>query len=338
MSRAAGPDLNPAALTSPPFGATSDRLARLRIAITYLWRHHRLPDLSCPRRFTEFVQHRKLFDRDPRLSACSDKLAVKTYVTERLGQHWVTPTLWHGTALPVAPIWPLPFVVKSRHGCNQRAFVRSIADNWGAVRRSSAGWMSQPYGLWLDEWLYTRIPLGLLVEPFIGNRGQLPLDYKLNVFAGKVACIQVHLDRETRHRWMLFDRDGRRLSAPTSDPDPPMPGSLGRMIAAAETLGREFDFVRVDFYEIDGQPRFGEMTFYPGSGLDPFDPPELDLMLGALWADARKAKRYAGSEFGCNVHHPGEPLGGHAAPASAQPVGNMVPVGAPGIEPDRDPA
>jgi len=41
--------------------------------------------------------------------------------------------------------------------------------------------------------------------------------------------------------------------------------------------------VRVDFYEIDGHPRFGEMTFYPGSGLDPFDPPALDAMLGDRW-------------------------------------------------------
>ena len=60
------------------------------------------------------------------------------------------------------------------------------------------------------------------------------------------------------------------------------------MIEAAETLGQGFDFVRVDFYEIDGAPRFGEMTFYPGSGLDPFDPPEIDLILGRLWAEARR--------------------------------------------------
>ena len=30
------------------------------------------------------------------------------------------------------------------------------------------------------------------------------------------------------------------------------------------------------------------MTFYPGSGLDPFDPDALDLWLGQLWAEARR--------------------------------------------------
>ncbi|ESZ87304.1 MAG: polysaccharide biosynthesis protein [Blastomonas sp. CACIA14H2] len=288
MPRAAGPELNPAALASPPVGGTSDRLARMRIAITYLWRHHCLPDLQNPRRFTEFVQHRKLFDRDPRLPVCSDKIAAKTYVADRLGSDWVTPTLWQGDALPANPVWPLPLVVKSRHGCTQRAFVRSSHDDWDAIRRRSGAWMAQPYGVWLDEWLYREIPRGLLVEPFIGADGQLPVDYKLYVFAGQVACIQVHLQRETRHRWMLFDRQWRRFSSPTRDADPARPGSLDRMIEAAETLGQGFDFVRVDFYEIDGAPRFGEMTFYPGSGLDPFDPQEIDLMLGRLWAEARR--------------------------------------------------
>lgn len=261
--------------------------ARLRIALTYLWRHRRLPRLAQPARFTEFVQHRKLFDRDPRLATFSDKVTVKQLVADRIGQHWVTPTLWHGTTLPAKPVWPFPFVVKSLHGCNQRAFVRSGNEDWGAILRLSQRWMRRPYGQWLDEWLYTQIPRGLLVEPFIGSNGKLPLDYKLYVFGGRVAYIQVHLDRETRHRWILFDRGWQRVSSPTADADPAAPGSLGRMIAAAETLGQGFDFVRIDFYEIDGEPRFGEMTFYPGSGLDPFDPPELDLMLGKLWAEAR---------------------------------------------------
>jgi len=49
----------------------------------------------------------------------------------------------------------------------------------------------------------------------------------------------------------------------------------------------------VDFYEVDGRPLFGEMTFYPGSGLEPFDPPELDLAMGEYWraAEARPLPR-----------------------------------------------
>ena len=31
---------------------------------------------------------------------------------------------------------------------------------------------------------------------------------------------------------------------------------------------------------------FGEMTFYPGSGLDKFNPIALDVEFGRLWLDA----------------------------------------------------
>ncbi len=62
--------------------------------------------------------------------------------------------------------------------------------------------------------------------------------------------------------------------------------ALKRMIVAAETLSAGSDFLRVDLYEIDGKPLFGEMTFYPGSGLDRFDPVALDTELGAHWLRA----------------------------------------------------
>ena len=55
------------------------------------------------------------------------------------------------------------------------------------------------------------------------------------------------------------------------------------MIAAAELLADGFAFVRVDFYDLDGAPRFGEMTFYPDSGIALFSPDRADLDLGALW-------------------------------------------------------
>lgn len=58
------------------------------------------------------------------------------------------------------------------------------------------------------------------------------------------------------------------------------------MMDAAEHLGQLFSFVGIYFYEVDGAPLFGEMTFYPGSGLDPFNPVSLDTEMGAFWRRA----------------------------------------------------
>lgn len=261
-----------------------DLATRLLVGLTYLWRHGRVPRLSSPRRFTEFVQHRKLYDHDPRYPTLIDKLTVKETVTAILGPEWVTPTLWSGSTLPPRSPWPAPFVVKSRHGCNQRVFVRTGEQDWAAIRKLANRWMRSTYGGWLFEWGYRDVPRGLLVEPFLGHAGQLPIDYKIYVFHGRAEFVQVHLEREHDHRWIVFDRDWRLVSRQTKDAVTPPPASLDRMLAGAEALGRAFDHARIDFYEIDGAPRFGEMTFYPGSGLDRFDPQSLDAIFGARWA------------------------------------------------------
>lgn len=261
-------------------------MAQLRVQLTYLWRHRRLANIAEPRLLTEHVQRRKLHDRDPRLPLYADKVAVKGFVRERLGECWITPTLWYGNALPPVSAWQAPFVVKSRHGCGHVEIVHDEAADYPRAVRASRRWMRSRYGQWLDEWLYGKIAPGLLVEPYLGEGAELPVDYKLFVFGGRVRYVQVHLDRATRHRWIVLDTSWTRVSPATPDPDPHRPASLARMIMAAEALGDGFAFVRADFYEIHGEPFFGEMTFYPGSGLERVEPAELDQEMGEWWSAA----------------------------------------------------
>ena len=263
--------------------ADNAELARLRINLTYLWRHRRLPDLDDPTLFTELVQARKLYDRDARMPAMADKVAVKALVAERLGRDWVVPTLWAGERLPERSRWSQPIVVKSRHGCNQNAFVQGGAD-WPALCATAARWMRSSYGAWLDEWLYAHIPRGILIEPFVGVGRWPPVDYKFYVFGGGVSHVQVHLDRGRAHRWIMHRRDWTPLAG--GAPVVARPSALADMIQAAEEMARGFDFARVDLYQPASQPLFGEISFYPGSGLDPFDPPTLDAELGDLWLRA----------------------------------------------------
>lgn len=147
--------------------------------------------------------------------------------------------------------------------------------------------MRRRYGAWLDEWLYGQIDAGLLVEPLIGEGATLPIDYKVFVFGGQARFVQVHVGRGSgNHRWIVFDLDWRRVSPASVDADPPPPASLAAMLRAAERLGEGFSFVRADFYDVAGRARFGELTFYPGSGLERVEPPRLDLLMGLLWSSA----------------------------------------------------
>jgi hypothetical protein len=259
---------------------------RLRVQLCYWWRHGRWPDLATPTRFTELVQHRKLDGRDRRMVLLADKLWAKDHVARLLGPAWITPTLWSGTELPAEAPWPRPFVLKSRHGCRQVAVVRD-EDNWTVIRERAASWARRPYGVWLDEWAYRHIPRGFLVETFAGPGPAVPVDYKLFVFGGRVRYVSVHIDRDLSAgcgRQVILDREWRRIAGDGADPLPPV--SFSAMIAAAEGLAAPFDFARVDLYDLPCGPRFGEVTFYPGSGLDPIEP-WLDLAMGAHWLAAR---------------------------------------------------
>lgn len=265
--------------------------------ITYRWRHGRWPQLEAPARFTEWVQWRKLFDRDLSLARLTDKSWSKE-LAQRSAAVAVIPTWWSGLTLPHNPPGPLPLIVKSNHGCNQYTVVRSIAD-WQRTRRLAPTWLVRPYGRALDEWHYQGARPLLLVEPFIGPPEGLPTDYKIYVFGGRAELVQIHTGRGEKHRWSQWSRDGELLSRHPNEIsfDPPPP-SLPAMFAAAEKLAGKRDFLRVDFYDLAGQAIFGEFCLYPGSGLDPFDPDELDLKLGSLWsAQMTVAKTFCCSEL-----------------------------------------
>ena len=273
---------------------TSAKPARfpLKLAIMHLCRNRHVPDLENPRTFNELVQARKLHDRNPLLPLLADKVSVKEYVARRLGDEWVIPTLWHGTVLSETPDWPLPFVLKSSHASCQCAFVRTGREDWPRIRRQARRWLGRSYGKLFGEWLYDEIPPRLLVEPFIGSGGTAPPDYKFFVFGGRAEFVQVDTDREHAHKRIILDRNWQRLPVelqyPTDPRDAPRPASFEAMMQAAETLSRGFDFVRVDMYEVEGKPLFGEMTFYPGSGLDRFRPAAFDALFGEYWLAARR--------------------------------------------------
>ncbi|TMM50466.1 polysaccharide biosynthesis protein [Qipengyuania marisflavi] len=215
-----------------------------------------------------------------------DKVTSKALVQGRLGRDWVIPTAWHGDRLPEQQPFACPAIMKARHGCNQNVVLRHQPDSreWQALRALGEKWTAKPYGTWLDESAYRDTTRGLIAEPLLGDSITLPLDYKIYVFGGRATHVQVHLGRAGRHRWILHDRDWRQL-VPGND-RPTAPESLSAMLDAAEQLAAGHSFLRVDFYEIDRQPLFGEFCLYPGSGLDPFAADWIDFELGDLWRAA----------------------------------------------------
>ena len=58
------------------------------------------------------------------------------------------------------------------------------------------------------------------------------------------------------------------------------PKNFERMKEIAEELSKDFPHVRVDFFNVNGEIIFGELTFYNASGYTRFTPDEFDYKLG----------------------------------------------------------
>jgi len=274
------------------FEYTTSKFFSEKYALYALYYLHfgRFPDLNNPSTFTEKIQYRKLNEHDHRMPKLIDKISVKDFVRDKIGQDWIIPTLWSGTCLPPRDRrnWPIPYVLKASHGCNWNIFIRTKEDeDWNVIEEKSRGWLSRHYAPYSVQWAYSRLTPCLLVEPYVGSSTHLPLDYKLLTFGGKVKFIQVDTGRGINPKRAIFDIKWQRqpftIGFPMETDYIEPPTSLNEMIFAAEELANGFSFVRIDFYEIDGEPKFGEMTFYPGSGFSKFQPANYDRMLGELW-------------------------------------------------------
>jgi hypothetical protein len=269
--------------------------AKIAIQIQYFRVHRGFVNFDLPVTFTEKIQARKIAVIDPRHVRLSDKIEVKSFVSERVGTEIVTPTLWSGTELPVIPSsqWGSQFVVKANHASGWNAIIGNVnLADWHKVVARARRWVNLPWDPFLHEHWYNVIDRKILVEPMIGSGAPLN-DYKFFVFDGKVAIVQVDTDRFTAHKRSFYDTDWVKqpigFKFPLDERDVAPPRHLDRMIEIAEALGDGFDFVRVDLYDLPDGPRFGEMTFSPESGFGRFSPSTVDAELGGLWRQSKSS-------------------------------------------------
>ena len=55
---------------------------------------------------------------------------------------------------------------------------------------------------------------------------------------------------------------------------------LSELLAKARMLSMGIPYLRVDFYYNKGRLLFGELTFFPGSGFEQFEPDSYDVEIG----------------------------------------------------------
>jgi len=74
--------------------------------------------------------------------------------------------------------------------------------------------------------------------------------------------------------------DLRRPGHPNSATPAETPSQLKKMLDLSRILSKGIPFLRTDFYIINDRIYFGELTFFPASGMSKFEPEKWDEVFG----------------------------------------------------------
>ncbi len=220
-------------------------------------------DLENPKTLSEKLQWRKLHVRNPLMELTADKVQVRGYITEKVGDQYLMPVLGIYDSVSEIPWEDLPeCILKVNHGSGRYAIYRGEKRPIKKLKK----YMKEKYGSKKGEWVYGGLKRKIVIEPLIST----PTDHRFFCFHGKPEIVQVQWGEwgEGERREAVYDLEWDLLpeSFHWQKAEHDKPKSMKEMISVAEKLSVDFEFARVDLYEIDGAVKVAEITHFPMSG------------------------------------------------------------------------
>ena len=237
------------------------------------------------------MQWKKLYDRRNLLTQVADKIELRKYAADKLGADIMPRILWEGPSPDNIPFAILPdqFVIKTNHGSGTNIIVKDkkLLDAEETIKILRE-WLDIDFYYIEKEWAYKSIQRKVFVEELLLNqKNEIPGDIKLYMFRGKLGAVNIHMDRFGPNHVNImtnarFEPINKEDDLSIGRVEINKPASFDRMVKCAEQLSAEFDFVRVDFYDLDDDFMLSELTNYPVGGFKRM-PEDLDRYLGELW-------------------------------------------------------
>ena len=262
---------------------------KLFLSVSYLLRFHKCINWSCPVTFNEKLQWLKVYDHNEKYTKMVDKYEVREIVGDRVKM------------FPLLGVWekvedidfeslPNKFVLKPNHdsGSVEICKDKTSWDRSAACKRLQKA-LDTNYFFKGREWPYKNVKRRIIAEKYMESFDVEEIyDYKFMCFNGRVEMSFVVHNRFKKGGVYVdfYDREWNKMPFtrhyPTAETEIPKPLNYERMIELSEHFSTGIPFLRVDFYEVEGELYFGEFTFYPGGGLEPFQPAEWDEKIGEL--------------------------------------------------------
>lgn len=240
-------------------------------------------DLEHPLSLSEKIMWIKVNHRLDELAPYVDKVTVRDFVREKLGESHLIPCLGVFDHFDEIDFDALPnqFVMKASHGSKWNIIVKDKSRfDKEAAREKFQKWLKMAYGELTQETCYRPLRGKILIEAYLEDKSGSLLDYKFYCCNGEILGLHVDFDRFGDATYRTYDADWNELkkSKPTLPIPPvlPKPENFDEMLEACRKLSQGFSYVRVDLYNCDNHIYFGELTFTPGDGRAVFNP---------IWAD-----------------------------------------------------
>lgn len=260
----------------------------------YEKRTHHCLDLEEPKRLTEKIQWRKIYDRDPVYSQLSDKYRVREWVEKKIGKEYLIPLLgsWEHFNDINFDLLPNKFVLKTNNGCHTNYIVKDkkkfLHEKWSAKKIFEYWLKALEFWKGLELHYLDIKPLIIAEEYLLPNSNMTDLvDYKFHCLNGTPLICEVIEGRTSHETIDFYDMDWNHIQLerppyPRTKEINKKPCHYEDMVSIARKLSQGFKYVRVDLFD-NGRVYFGEMTFTPASGLVKFNPDEWDYQMGELW-------------------------------------------------------
>lgn len=267
---------------------------KLYLQLLYYKHFKKFINFKNPKTFNEKLQWLKLYNRNPEYTKMVDKYLVREYIAEKIGEEYLIPLLgvWDEPEEIDFSALPNQFVLKWNHDSGSVIICRDKTefDEQKAVEKLKA--MKSHNGFWYGrEWPYKNVSPKITAEKYLTDFNGGLRDYKFFIFNGEAKFLYISegLENHQTAQISFYDFEGNEMKFHRSDFSPfsipPIfPENLQEMKLLGEKLAKEINcpFVRVDFYSVAEKIYFSEITFFPCSGILPFEPKEWDLKLGKM--------------------------------------------------------
>ena len=249
-------------------------------------------NLELPQTYSEKLQWLKLHNRKPEYTMMVDKYKVREYISKTLGDEYLIPLLgvWDNPDEIDFTLLPDQFVLKCNHDSGGLCICKNKADfNIKKAKKKLRKSLKTDYYLQFREWPYKDIKRKIIAEEYMVDESGTELkDYKFFCFNGEPKYCQVIAGRDDVMTIDFYDKEWQHQNFhepknyPFAKKQLAKPENYELMLNLAEILAKDIPFSRIDFYNINGHVYFGEITFFPTTGIGGFEPEEWDLKFGKM--------------------------------------------------------